>query len=121
MQQDTFDPYLMWLGIRHPERPPNFYRLLGVDPFEANLDVIATAADRQMAHVRRFQNGERSQWSQQLLNELAAARVCLLRPADKELYDQQLREAVFVEGDEEGLPARPPASARHRRCRTFRA
>lgn len=90
----SFDPYLMWLGIRHPERPPNHYRLLGVELFETDLDVIASAADRQMAHVRRFQNGERSELSQRILNELAAARVCLLRSLDKKIYDATLQDAL---------------------------
>lgn len=93
---EGFDPYLIWLGIRHPERPPDHYRLLGVEPFESDLEVIAFAADRQMAHVRRFQNGERSQLSQDLLNELAAARVCLLRPELKAEYDAALRATAAV-------------------------
>jgi hypothetical protein len=97
-QSAPFDPYLMWLGIRHPERPPNHYRLLGLELFETDLDVIATAADRQMAHVRRFQNGDRSQLSQQILNELAAARVCLLRPLDKHVYDTILHDAMALQG-----------------------
>ncbi|HEY6565372.1 MAG TPA: hypothetical protein VIY86_12795 [Pirellulaceae bacterium] len=86
-----FDPYLKWLGIRHPERPPNHYRLLGLELFEADLDVIATAADRQMSHVRRFHHGQRVELTQQLLNELASAKVCLLRTESKAAYDEQLR------------------------------
>ena len=86
---ESFDPYLKWLGIRDPQRPPNHYRLLGLDPLEDDLDVIASAADRQMAHVRRFQHGEHLELSQQLLNELAAARVCLLNREKKLQYDEQ--------------------------------
>lgn len=90
-----FDPYLAWLGIRDPERPPNHYRLLGVDLLESDPDVIETAADRQMAHVRRFQNGPHSDVSQDLLNELAAARLCLLKPENKAKYDALLAEAEY--------------------------
>ncbi len=86
-----FDPYVKWLGIRSPERPPNHYRLLGLEPLEHDADVIAAAADRQMAHVRRFQNGPHSEISQQLLNQLAAAKVCLLRAESKTEYDDRLR------------------------------
>ena len=74
---DRFDPYLHWLGIRDPERPPNHYRLLGVAPFEDDPDVLSNAADRQMSHVRTFQAGRHSAESQKLLNELARPRsVC---------------------------------------------
>ena len=47
-----FDPYLKWLGIRESSRPINHYRLLGLDLFEDDADVIAMAADRQMSHIR---------------------------------------------------------------------
>ena len=75
---DAFDPYLQWLGIRDAERPPNHYRLLGVAPLESDPGVIASAADRQMAHVRTFQAGKNSAISQRVLNELSKAKVCLL-------------------------------------------
>ena len=29
---ESFDPYVQWLGIRDRRRPPNHYRLLGVEP-----------------------------------------------------------------------------------------
>ncbi|MBN2025084.1 MAG: hypothetical protein JW809_20070 [Pirellulales bacterium] len=87
---ETFDPYLNWLGIRDPERPPNHYVLLGVQLFEDHPDVLAHTADRQMAHVRTFQTGPHSIESQQLLNELAAAKLCLLDPAKKAAYDAEL-------------------------------
>ena len=47
---DSFDPYLQWLGIRDAQRPPNHYRLLGVAQLESDTDVISSAADRQMAN-----------------------------------------------------------------------
>src|SRR5690242_13944395 len=49
---DTFDPYYTWLGIPPAHQPPNLYRLLGLQLFEPNFDVIENAADRQMLHVR---------------------------------------------------------------------
>ena len=91
----NFDPYLQWLGIRSPERPPNHYRLLGVEPFESEANVIETAADRQMAHVRTFQNGKDADLSQQILNELAAAKLCLLDGKSKFEYDTRLKERYF--------------------------
>ncbi|MDD3468923.1 MAG: hypothetical protein PHE53_02945 [Thermoguttaceae bacterium] len=62
--------------------------------FESNLDVIATAADRQMLLLRTFQTGKHSADSQRLLNEVAAARVCLLNPVKRDAYDQQLLDTM---------------------------
>lgn len=87
---EEFDPYLHWLGIRDPQRPPNYYRLLGIELFESDPEVITNAADRQMAHVRTFQTGKHSAFSQKILNELAAAKICLLNPERKAQYDAQL-------------------------------
>ncbi|OYV86492.1 MAG: hypothetical protein B7Z73_11640, partial [Planctomycetia bacterium 21-64-5] len=75
---ESLDPYRKWLGIPPAEQPPDHYRLLGVGRFEDDPDTISNAADRQMAHVRTFQTGPHSAVSQKLLNEIAAARVCLL-------------------------------------------
>ena len=75
---DQFDAHYEWLGIPPKDQPPNHYRLLGIELFEQNLNVIERAADRQMSHVRSFQSGRHVKQSQQLLNELAAAKGCLL-------------------------------------------
>lgn len=88
---DTFNGYHVWLGIPANEQPPNHYRLLGIALFETDLDVIDHAADRQMAHVRTFQSGRHQSLSQQILNELAAARLCLLNAEKKTAYDESLR------------------------------
>ena len=91
---ESFDPYYRWLGIRDAQRPLNHYRLLGLDPFEENLQVIQAAADRQMGHVRRFQTGPNAHVSQQVLNELARAKLCLLNPSAKQAYDHTLRVSL---------------------------
>lgn len=93
----TFDPYYQWLGIPPQEQPANYYRLLGIDLFEANADVISVAADRQMAHVKTFGAGRFSEQSQQVLNELATARLCLLNGIKKQKYDSQLRLDLAVQ------------------------
>jgi hypothetical protein len=89
-----FDPYLKWLGIRDNDRPVNHYRLLGLELFESDSDVISAAADRQMSHVRTYQNGARAELSQKILNELAVARRCLLVADQKKLYDAKLKKAL---------------------------
>lgn len=89
----AFDAYHKWLGIPPAEQPPHHYRLLGVAKFEDDADVIAAAADRQMAHVKSFAAGPRAAESQSLLNELARARVVLLNSERKRAYDLKLRRA----------------------------
>ena len=49
---EEFDPYYAWLGIPPKAQPPNHYRLLGVELFETNLDVIESAAFRQMGQLQ---------------------------------------------------------------------
>lgn len=64
--------------------------------FEDDPNVIEAAADRQMGHLRTYQTGEHADLSQKLLNEVAAARVCLLSEKRKAAYDRQLRERYPV-------------------------
>jgi hypothetical protein len=98
-----FDPYHKWLGIPPRQQPPHHYRLLAINLFESDPDVIESAADRQMAHVRTYQAGVHSAESQRILNELAAARVCLLNPEKKAAYDAELRARVS-----QGQPPQSP-------------
>jgi hypothetical protein len=98
---EPFDPYHKWLGIPRHEQPPDHYRLLGISPFEGDAEVIQAAADRQMGHVRTYQTGPHAEASQRLLNELAAAAVCLLDREKKAAYDARLRARLAA--------TRPPA------------
>ena len=115
----TFDPYHSWLGIRPEEQPPNYYRLLGLAQFEDNPDVIDNAADRQMAHVRTFQSGLHAAEAQRLLNEIAAARICLLDPQSRAQYDAQLRASLDVPTTPELIVSTAPSDSpvRPRRLR----
>ena len=91
---EEFDPYYRWLGIAPAQQPANHYRLLGLELFEADSEVIREAAERQMGHIRRYQLGARSDLSQRILNELGAAKGCLLDPAEKASYDRRLRKQL---------------------------
>lgn len=91
---DSFDPYYKWFGIPPKDQPPNHYRLLGLELFEGDPDVIESAADRQMAHLRSLQSGPHGALSQKLLNEVSAARLCLLDPAKRRAYDELLRSTT---------------------------
>lgn len=92
-----FDPYYKWLGIPPKDQPPNHYRLLAIELFEADTDVISDAAEQRMAHVRNYHLGQYMALSQQILNELATAKVCLLNPQKKAEYDRQLRAKLTPE------------------------
>jgi hypothetical protein len=116
---EPFDPYRKWLGIPPKDQPPNHYRLLGIAHFEDDPDVIENAASRQMSHVRTFQSGKHSADSQRILNELTAAKLCLLQPEKKVVYDAALRahlaatgqlssSAVFAAQAEETVNDYPP-------------
>ncbi len=91
---DAFDSYHEWLGIEPHEQPADHYRLLGLARFEADAAKIAVMADERMAHVRKFQVGPRGRLTQKLLNELSAAKACLLAPAAKAAYDAELAQAL---------------------------
>ena len=86
-----FDPYHKWLGIPAAEQPVNLYRLLALNLFESDPDVIDMAADSRMMHLRSLQHGHHLELNQKLLNHIAAARHCLLKPETKSQYDAELR------------------------------
>jgi len=94
---EQFDAYYTWLAIPPQEQPPNHYRLLGLALYEDNPDVIQHAADQRMGYLRTFQTGQRASFSQRLLNEVAAARLCLLHPVRKAAYDERLRETLAMQ------------------------
>jgi hypothetical protein len=101
----TVDPYYEWLGIPPKDQPPNHYRLLGLELFEENRSVIDTAANRQMSFIKQYQTGADSELTQKLLNELSAARLCLLSASAKAAYDEQLRAQLGTQ--EASAPAMP--------------
>lgn len=109
---ESFDPYHKWLGISPKDQPVNHYRLLGIDLLESDPQVIESAADRQMAHLRSFQSGPQGALSQKLLNEISAARVCLLNAGKKAAYDQTLQAAAKPLAKAKPLPMAQPLPER---------
>ncbi len=90
----NFDPYYKWLGIPPKDQPPNHYRLLGIELFESDVEVIEAAANRLMSYLHDLSTGDDAEHAQQLLNEISAARLCLLTGGKKDAYDKQLRDKV---------------------------
>jgi len=108
-QTRMVDPYYEWLGIPPKDQPPNHYRLLGLELFEENRSVIDAAANRQMSFIKEYQAGADSELSQKLLNELSAARLCLLSAPAKAAYDEQLRAQLRTQAPAAPAMPVPPA------------
>ena len=89
---DRFDPYHNWLGIAPAEQPATHYRLLGLTEFEEHPEVITAAASRQSAYLHTAATGAHRRESQQLLNEVAKARLTLLDDKQRAAYDRSLRK-----------------------------
>ena len=119
-----FDPYYKWLGIPPKDQPPNHYRLLGIEVFESDRDVIDAAANRVMSYLKGMATSDEVEYSQKLLNEVSRARICLLNKAQKNEYDAGLRRTT-TDGEEpkdrkpavrrpkagNGRPPAPPRAA----------
>lgn len=108
--ENDFDPYYKWLGIPPRDQPPHHYRLLGIELFESDRDVIDAAANRVMSYLKDLAIGDDAQHSQKLLNEVARVRLCLLNRKKKDEYDTQLRSKL--DADEKQQAPEPPATPR---------
>jgi hypothetical protein len=86
--------YAKWLGINEHSLPPNHYRLLGIDRFETDPDIISNAADARMVYLRQYQSGENAAVVADILSEVANARIALLTAEKKLAYDAKLRETA---------------------------
>ncbi len=90
----AFDPYHKWLGIRPKDQPPHHYRLLGIDLFEDDAEVLAEAAERRLGHLAKHQSGEHVEQAEKILAQITAARDCLCDPIKKAEYDAHLRQQL---------------------------
>jgi hypothetical protein len=81
------DIYRDWLKITETARPLNHYQLLRLKMFEDNMAKVREHYRAMNAHVRKFSAGEYAKQSQDLLNELAKAMLCLTDSQRKAEYD----------------------------------
>ena len=91
---DEIDPYHKWLGIPKKHQPATFYRLLGIEAFEHNPEVIAAAASRQVAYLHQLTSGPHRRQIQKLMNEIAQARRTLIDEQMRAKYDEKLRSKM---------------------------
>jgi hypothetical protein len=92
------DVYRDWLGIAETARPLNYYQLLRLNRFEDNVSLVRQHYRKMNGHVRKFAAGEFAAQSQELLNELAKAMLCLTDLGRKREYDASLGRADAGEG-----------------------
>jgi len=100
---EPLDVYRKWLGIRETARPLEHYQLLRVERFEDDVDRIRRHYRKMNAHVRKFATGDYAKQSQQLLNELAKAMLCLTDVRRKAEYDASLGRRDYAPGKRRSL------------------
>lgn len=106
---DLFDPYREWLSISDPERPPNYYRLLGLEMFESDIEKVWPAAVLRMAKVLEYDPGPYCEDARRVFDELETARQCLAAPDQKRAYDAGLKHKI----DELSFTVVDPSSHTH--------
>jgi len=84
------DVYRDWLQITATERPLDYYQLLRLKMFEDDTAKIRDHYRKMNAHVRKYATGDYAEQSQELLNELARAMLCLTDAQRKREYDVTL-------------------------------
>lgn len=84
---EELEVYRQWLGITETARPLNYYQLLRLTPFTDDTAKIRAHYRKMNAHVRKFATGDYARQSQELLNELAKAMLCLTDSQRKREYD----------------------------------
>lgn len=95
----AIDVYKQWLGIPEEFRPPTHYQLLRLVDFEDDPEKIRGHYRKLNELVRKYATGEYMLESQELLNELAKAMLCLTDPGRKRDYDESLGREVDKSGD----------------------
>lgn len=95
------DVYKEWLGIPEGDRPPDYYTLLRLVQFEDDVEKIRGNYRKLNAHVRKYATGQYLLRSQELLNEMAKAMLCLTDPDGKHEYDASLGRAPSETDDDE--------------------
>lgn len=101
------DVYKDWLGIPEGPRPPDHYQLLRLVQFEDDVEKIRKNYKKLNAHVRKYATGNYYLQSQDLLNELAKAMLCLTDPERKQEYDEGLGRE-FDDAEKEDVLGRKP-------------
>lgn len=84
------DVYAAWLSVPSGPRPPDHYTLLGLARFESDPKKISEASSAGLRKLRPISLKYPVE-TNALMNEIAAAEVCLLDAEAKAKYDERLR------------------------------
>lgn len=84
------DDYYRLLGIRVDCVPPSHYQFLGLAEFENSQDRIQLAVRELDSKLRAVIQGPDVALAQQMLNQIAAAKICLTDKSLKSRYDETL-------------------------------
>jgi hypothetical protein len=103
MPTKQIDVYKEWLGITETVRPLNHYQLLRLKQFEDDASKVRENYRKMNAHVRKYGAGEYGPQSQQLLNELAKAMLCLTDTRRKGEYDATLGRKETATGEKQSF------------------
>ncbi|MGH7138310.1 MAG: hypothetical protein ACREHD_21380, partial [Pirellulales bacterium] len=105
----SFNPYSEWLDVPPHIATPTYYELLELRPLESDTGKIEAAYQRQSAKIASQLSGRHVAEAQQLMGELAEARMTLLTPTAKRAYDAALATAQTAVGKESHMQsANPP-------------
>lgn len=107
----VMDVYHKLLGISPKEQPPTHYRLLGIEPFETDREVIANAARARCQFVRSV-SLTMPELTEPVLDAIMAAKRCLLDPVERATYDRELQAKQTPVKAPDRSPAELPAGSR---------
>jgi len=102
------DVYSEWLKIPPGSRPPDHYALLGLARFCRDQGAIETAARERLTRLDRYaMHPDRATRDrvQDMMDEVAQARVDLIDPRRQQAYDEELARSLGVSA--------PPVEASH--------
>lgn len=102
------DDYYRLLGIRVDCIPPSHYQVLGLAEFENSQDRIRLAVRELDSKLRAVIQGPDVARAQQMLNQIAAAKICLTDKSLKFSYDETLKAKLT--SHDEPLQAPPESS-----------
>jgi len=102
MAATKIDVYKEWLGIPDGPRPPDHYALLRTVQFEDDPEKIRKNYKKLNGHVRKYATGQYATESQELLNELARAMLCLTDAERKRDYDREMGREVDDHASDSG-------------------
>ena len=84
------DDYYRLLGIRVDCIPPSHYQVLGLTEFENSQERIRAAVRKLDSRLRAVIQGPDVARAQQILTQIAAAKICLNNESSKRSYDESL-------------------------------